>query len=124
MKTLIRYFAVGGVSALVDFLLFGFMIYGLGFPWFGAAFISFLLATSVNYLLSVRHVFASGVRFRKRHEVSLVFLVSGIGLLANQLVLYVCIERMSFYPLVAKIVATGMLYFWNFFARSRFIFRA
>lgn len=124
MKTFVRYFAVGGASAAVDFLTFGVLIYGLGVPWFWAALASFLLATLVNYLLSVRHVFDSGIRFRKHHEISLVFLVSGIGLLGNQLVLYFCIERMSLYPLVSKGISTGIVFFWNFFARSSFIFKA
>lgn len=123
MRVFVRYFAVGGVSAAVDFCIFGLLVYGLGTPWFWAALVSFLLATTVNYILSVRHVFESGVRFKKHHEISLVFVVSSIGLAVNQFVLYVGIEQLALYPLLAKVMATGMVFFWNFLARSKFIFK-
>lgn len=123
MKTFIRYFAVGGVAAAVDFTVFGALLYGVSFSWFWAAFISFMCATAVNYVLSVRHVFESGVRFRRHHEISLVFLVSAVGLAVNQLALYVGIVLLDVYPLAAKLGATGVVFFWNFFARSRFIFK-
>lgn len=124
MKVFVRYFFVGGVAALVDFSVFSLLLYGLSVNWFWAAFVSFLLATAVNYVLSVRHVFESGIRFRRSHEISLVFLVSGIGLAINQLALYFGIVLLGIYPLVAKIGATGVVFFWNFFARSRFIFKS
>lgn len=124
MRVFVRYFAVGGVSAAVDFCIFGLLVYGLGTPWFWAALMSFLLATTVNYILSVRHVFVSGVRFGKSYEILLVFLVSGIGLLINQIALFLGIELMDIYPLLAKVGATGAVFFWNFFARSKFIFNS
>lgn len=124
MKTFVRYFFVGGAAAFVDFSVFSLLLYGLSVNWFWAALVGFLMATAVNYVLSVRHVFESGVRFRKSHEISLVFLVSGIGLVLNQLALYVGIALMGFYPLVAKIGATSVVFLWNFFARSRFIFKS
>ena len=123
MKVFFRYFAVGGVAAAVDFVVFGSLLYGAGVQWFWAALFSFLCATTVNYLLSIRHVFASGVRFEKHQEISLVFVVSGLGLIVNQAVLYVGIELLGFYPLLSKVGATGIVFFWNFFVRSRFIFK-
>lgn len=124
MKKFVRYFVVGGIAALVDFGIFGALLYGASLSWFWAALISFFFATAVNYLLSVRHVFESGIRFNKHHEVLLVFSVSGIGLAINQLALYAGIVLMGVYPLLAKVGATGVVFFWNFFARSRFIFKA
>lgn len=124
MKTFIRYFVVGGIAAAVDFFVFGVLLYGLSLVWFWAAFVSFFLATAVNYVLSTRHVFESGVRFRKNYEISLVFLVSAIGLGFNQMALYVGIELIGIHPLVAKVGATAMVFFWNFFSRSLFIFKS
>lgn len=124
MNKFIRYFAVGGIATAVDFSIFAALLYGVDVTWFWSAFVSFLLATSVNYVLSIRHVFESGVRFRKRHEIPLVFLVSAVGLVVNQAALYVGIEMIGIYPLVAKVGATGMVFFWNFFARSMFIFKS
>ena len=121
---LVRYFFVGGTAALVDFLVFAALVRSNTLAWFPAALISFTLATAVNYILSVRHVFESGARFARHHEVALVFLVSGIGLAINQMILYLMIQAIGLDALVAKLGATAVVFVWNFSARSRFIFLA
>lgn len=118
-----RYFLVGGVAAGVDFLLFAGLVKGLGFDWKPCAVLSFSVATVVNYVLSVRHVFESGVRFKKNHEIFLVFFVSAVGLAINQGVLFFLIEEVHMDVLVSKIVGTGSVFFWNYGARRHFIFR-
>ena len=87
-----RYFFVGGAAAAVDIGLFGLLVKGVGLPWFPVAIVSFVLATVVNYRLSIRYVFDSGVRFASHHEVLLVFVVSAVGLAINQAVLWVLIQ--------------------------------
>jgi len=121
---LLRYFFVGGTAALVDFGVFAALVKTDTLGWFYSAIISFSLATTVNYVLSVRHVFESGARFGKHQEVALVFLVSGIGLAINQAILYLLIQRFTLDVLISKIAATGVVFVWNFTARSRFIFLA
>lgn len=118
----VRYFFVGGIAALVDFGSFVFLIEVFRLGWFWAALIGFVLATAVNYLLSVRHVFESGIRFSRRHEVALVFLVSALGLLLNQTMLYLLIDQQGLNVFLAKVLAMGVVFVWNFTARSRFVF--
>src|SRR5262249_13002310 len=89
---IVRYFFVGAASALVDWVLFAALAKGLGVPWFPAATTSFVAATAVNYGLSIRHVFRTGARFGRRHEVALVFLVSAVGLTVNQLCMWALID--------------------------------
>lgn len=119
---LIRYFFVGGAAAAVDFSVFAILVELTRLGWFWSALISFVLATAINYVLSVRHVFESGVRFARHHEVLLVFLVSGIGLAINQTVLYLLIDQQDLNVFLAKVLATGIVFVWNFLARSRFVF--
>lgn len=114
---------MGGLAAAVDIGIFTVAVKGFGFDWFLVALCSFTLATTVNYLLSIRYVFDSGVRFKKRAEVSLVFLISGIGLVLNQSVLWLLIETAGIDEVLSKLMATGTIFFWNYTARSRFIFK-
>lgn len=118
-----KYFLVGGAAAAVDFLLFALLVKVLDLGWMGAAGFSFCAATLVNYLLSIRHVFRSGARFAKQHEMALVFAVSAIGLLINQSALGILIEWFGVDMLLAKIAATGSVFFWNYGARRHFIFK-
>jgi putative flippase GtrA len=123
MTRLIRYFFVGGVAALVDFALFAALIKFFGVKWYSAGVVSFTFATLVNYVLSIRFVFESRARFTKQHEILLVFLASVIGLLVNQAVLYALVVIVGLQVLIAKVGATGAVFFWNYAARQSFIFR-
>ena len=124
MRQLVRYFFVGGVAAVTDITLFFVFAQLLGLPYLLVGACSFLIATGVNYLLSIRYVFRSGSRFGKRQEIILVFLVSGIGLLVHQAVLFIAVEWLNITLMLAKITATGTVFFWNFGARRYLIFGA
>jgi putative flippase GtrA len=118
-----RYFVVGGISACVDIGFFFVFAKLLGFNYLAVATIGFLIAVLVNYFLSVRFVFKSGVRFTRRQEFALVYLVSGIGLALHLAVLYAAVDLMAFELMLSKLIATGSVFVWNFLARNYFIFR-
>lgn len=122
MVRLAKYFIAGSVAAGVDFVLFAAFVNLLTWPWYVAATVSFVAATVVNYLVSIRHVFTSGVRFGKRDEIVLVFLVSAVGLAINQAILFLLI-RAGIPILLAKVGATGTVFLWNYSARHQFVFK-
>jgi putative flippase GtrA len=119
---IVRYFFVGGAAAAVDISLYALFAQVLGYPYLFVAACTFVLATAVNYLLSIRHVFESGIRFGKQKEVALVFAVSAVGLGINQAVLYVLVESFQAHLMAAKIAATGAVFAWNYLLRARLIF--
>ncbi len=120
---LLRYFLVGGAAAAVDLGVFGALLHLSGGAWFGSAAASFVVATAVNYFLSITYVFRSGVRFGRRSEVALVFLVSVCGLVLNQSVMWLLIKVAVFNVWIAKILATASVFAWNFAARNFYVFR-
>ena len=117
-----RYLVVGGVSALADWSVFAVMLYGLELHYIAAGTISFILATGLNYYLSVRFVFGAGSR-GPRQAMVLVYMVSTVGIAINLSVLTVGIDVLELHPLVAKFFATGVAVFWNFLARYFYIFK-
>jgi putative flippase GtrA len=119
-RRIARYFLVGGAAAAVDISLFMLFANHFGLPYLRVAAGTFVIATLVNYWLSVRFVFVSGKRFTRRWEV--VFLVSAIGLAINQGILRVCVDTWHLGLLAAKVTATGIVFFWNYFARRAFVF--
>ena len=120
---IVRYFFVGAAAAAVDIGLFTFFVHFLHFNYFAVGVCTFVIATAVNYALSVRHVFRSGARFRPRHEVMLVFAVSAVGLVVNQGCLYIGVAMAGLPPVLAKVGATGAVFFWNYWARAHFVFK-
>ena len=115
------YFAVGGICALLDWALFALFLYGADLHYLISATISFIIATGVNYILSVKYVFKTGRRSRGEQFV-LIYFVSAVGILINLAVLSGLIEFVGLHPMVAKLAGTASTFGWNFGARYYWIF--
>lgn len=123
-RAIARYFVVGGIAACVDIGLFMLLARGMGFAYQPVAAATFVLATLVNYVLSVRFVFVSGARFGRKSEIALVYVVSAVGLGINALMLWAGVEIAHASLFLSKIAATGTVFFWNYFARRHLVFGA
>lgn len=118
----VRYFIVGGICAVVDWVIFSIFLYGPEFHYLLAATISFVVATALNYVLALRYVFERGKR--ARHTlIMMVYFVSGLSVIINLVILSAAIELFGIHALVAKILGTGSAFIWNFGARYLWIFR-
>lgn len=120
-KQFVKYFFVGGLSALVDFIIFSIFYYVIK-NWLISGLISFCIATFINYHLSTQFVFKGGKRFKKFQEVLLIYMVSLIGFVVNQSILFLMIEKIYFNVYLSKIVVTGIVFIWNFNARKYLVF--
>jgi putative flippase GtrA len=120
---LIKYFFVGAIAAVVDIGLFSLFAGYFGWPWLFVSIATFSIATLLNYFLSIRFVFKSGSRYKKRIEIVGVFLVSGLALAINQFVMYLLIELLGWHLIISKISATITVFFWNYLGRSKIIFK-
>ena len=117
-----RYFLVGGVSAIMEWSIFAFFLYGMDQHYLISGALSFLLATAANYFLSVRFVFGTGRRARNQ-RIFLLYVVSAIGIIFNLSVLAIGIDLVSMHEMAAKILATAAVFGWNFAARYYFVFQ-
>jgi putative flippase GtrA len=73
---IIKYFIVGSIAALTDISLFYIFAKLLAYNYLIVAFFSYTIATFVNYILSINYVFQSGIKFSKKQELSLIYLVA------------------------------------------------
>lgn len=121
---MLRYLVAAGAGAATDFVLFALLVYAADIHYLWAGVGSFMVSTLANYLVSVRLVFRSGTRFPRPLELTVVYAVSATGLCWHQLILFAAIEWLDMHVLVAKLVATGLVFFWNYFVRRNFVFAA
>ena len=121
-RRIFRYLAVASAGAVVDLVIFSALVYGVGIHYLWAGVGGFLLATLVNYLLSVRFVFQGGARFPRVMELGVIYAVSATGLLWHQLILYVSVETLHLHVMMGKFAALGLVFFWNYLLRKNFIF--
>lgn len=120
LKKFISYFCVGGMAAIVEW--FTFYISNLYLNYILSTTIAFLAATTANYFLGKKITFKE---YKKpKRDFLLVFLVSGIGLLFNILLMYLFIEIIKMkIALLAKIICTGIVFMWNYISRRIFVYK-
>lgn len=121
-----RYLFVGGLAAVVDwgvsYILFRFVFHEQAALAMAANGISFVAGLAVNYLLSTFWIFKNS-NVKSRLSEFLVFAAIGlVGLLLTigitKLFELWLSDTTSAFQIIAKIVSTGVAFFWNFFARK------
>lgn len=118
-KKLYQYLCVGGSAAIVDLGVFLSLNTLTDQHYLINNSISFVLATFVNYLLCVRYVFdASGAK----NALTLTYIVSFVGLMIQNSVVWLGIAHLAAPIALAKIFAMGSSFFWNFLARKYWVF--
>jgi putative flippase GtrA len=121
--TVFRYAMVGGTVALADVIFFYIFasVLSLNYLWVNA--IGFVLGTLINYLLSIRLVFTSGVKFKPTAEVMIIFVISATALLLNQVILYNLTEHFKMDLMVSKLLTVASVFAFNYLSRKYFVFK-
>ena len=119
---LFRYTFVGGCAFLFDFGLLWFLTEKGHWHYLLSATLSFLVGLFVNYFLSKIWVFNTSILKNKGLEFLIFALIGIVGLGLNNLFLWVFTDLCSIYYMISKILTTGIVYFWNFFARKKILF--
>ena len=117
----LRFGIVGVISTLVDYVGYLLLDYGLGVHYLVASTLSYSLGIVVNYWLSMRYVFASDESRSKRREFAIFVTLTLIGLVLNQIFLYVFVEWLGLSGALAKILATILVMVYSFVSRKIFI---
>ena len=144
---LLLYLFVGGTAALVEwalfYIFFHYILAGLSLTLLTmlATALSFCLATLYHYFLGNVLVFDSGSRYKRGmlvqplinrgasrykrgKELSLVFLVSCIGLAFNLLLMYIFVSLLDWQPMLSKVLTSCIVVVWNYLSRKKWIFRS
>ncbi len=119
---IILYLFVGGTAALVEWALFFVFTLLAGINYLASTACAYFLSTLYHYFLGNILVFTSGARYGKAKELSLVFLVSGMGLLFNLILMYIFVGIFALNEMFSKISATCIVVVWNYLARKKWIF--
>lgn len=119
LMQLFKFGIVGVVATLLDFLFLFLFTDVFGMHYLFSAAISFVLSTLFNYAASMRFVFSSKFsKDEKSKELVLFVILSVIGLLLNQFLMWFFVEKIALYYMAAKIVATFFVMAWNFISRK------
>lgn len=119
-----RYFFAGGAATAVDWFTLWLLRSVFGVYLYIAVAAAFLLGIITNYLLSVIFVFNGTPAGIKRGLEFLVHLITGlIGLALTEGIIYLFTLLPELHYMIAKIVATAVVFFWNYGSKKIILYR-
>ena len=87
-----------------------------------SAAISFTVSVIFNYVASVKWVFEVDEEKNSKQKQFIVFVVlSVIGLIINELIMWIMDSKFGIHYMISKLVATFVVMVWNFITRKIFL---
>ncbi len=122
MKKLIgqimKFGIVGVLCFGIDYGLMIFLTEVGGIPYLVSSGISFSVSVMVNYILSLTFVFETDKNKNKIVEFLIFIMLSIIGLGINQILMWVCVDKLHVHYMISKIGVTGVVMLYNFITRK------
>lgn len=121
IKQMIRFGIVGVFSTGLDMGLLYLFTEFFHIHYFLSAALSFSVSVIFNYSCSMAFVFTRAEGTHQGKEFFVFIFLCICGLLINQLLMWLLVEKLHIYYMVSKIFATAVVMVWNFVTRKIFI---
>lgn len=121
VKQFILYFIVGGIATIVEWVMFYLLD--------SIASINYMLATTIAFAVSTFANWAAGrlIMFKGNGyllaELVKIYVTSIAGLFMNLLIMWIAIDGIGIPNFISKVIATGIVFFWNFAVRKLMIYK-
>lgn len=121
IKQFMKFGVVGVIAFFIDYGLLALLTELFGINYLVSATISFTVSVIFNYIASMRYVFTHKEDMSRRREFIIFVVLSVIGLLLNNLIMWAGVELAGIHYLIVKIGATAVVMVWNFVTRKIFL---
>lgn len=116
-----RFAVVGGSAFLIDYGIMILLTELCGINYLISSAISFTVSVIYNYLLSVHWVFNVTEDRSQKQDFAVFIVLSVIGRGINQLIMWVCVDKLQIFYMISKIGATAIVMVYNFITRKIFL---
>ena len=120
---LLRYIIVGGISFVIDYGLLYLLTEFLGIHYIVSATLSFIAGLIVNYVISINWIFRHSKLSSKSAEFTIYGIIGVVGLLFNNLLLFMFTDILQFHYMISKLMAAAIVLLWNFAGRKIILFK-
>lgn len=118
IEQLMKFGIVGVICFGIDYGLMIFLTEFCGISYLVSSGISFSVSVMVNYTLSLKFVFETDKDNNKVVEFLIFIILSVVGLGINQVLMWVCVDKLHVYYMISKIGVTGVVMVYNFVTRK------
>lgn len=120
-KQFALYLVVGGIATVVEWACFWVLNHWMHYTL--ATALAFVVSTFANWLAGRLLVFKKSDQSLLA-ELAQIYGTSIVGLLMNLAIMWIAVEQFGVQEMIAKIIATGIVFFWNFFVRKLLIYKS
>ena len=121
VNKIIKFSIVGGIATLIDFVCLYIFKEFFNFNVILANTLSFTISVIYNYIASITWVFDVNKNKNKKVKFILFIIFSIVGLITNNIILYILTDKLNIYYLISKIIATLFVMIFNFITRKKFL---
>ena len=121
VNKIIRFGIVGGIATIIDFVFLYIFKEFLNFNVILANTLSFIISVTYNYIASITWVFDVNKNKNKNMQFILFIIFSVVGLIINNVILYILTDKLNIYYLISKVIATLIVMVFNFVTRKKFL---
>lgn len=119
----LKYSLAGGIGFVVDYAVLFLLFVCCGIHYLCAAAIAFVAGGLCVYMNCNMWVFAHRRMAEKPHWELMIFLLVGVlGLVWTLAFMGLFVSLLGWHPMIAKLVTTAMVLFWNFFVRKLLLY--
>lgn len=112
---------VGVVATIIDFFFLYIFKEFLHLPVIVSNTLSFCISVVYNYWASVKWVFNVNEEKSKKKNFITFIIFSVIGLLLNDLIMWITTDKLNIYYMMSKLIATLIVMVFNFITRKIFL---
>ncbi len=120
---LFKYIISGGSAAVVNLGLLYVFTDLLHIWYLLSAILSFLIAFGISFGLQKFWTFQDMSREGMHKQASIYMLVALINLGFNTLIIYLLVDKLHLWYMLAALIAGGLIALWSFFVYRKFIFK-
>ncbi|MGN0301923.1 MAG: GtrA family protein [Anaerotardibacter sp.] len=118
---IMKFGVVGFIAFFIDFGTMVFLTEVFAVPYLISTTIAFIVSVIFNYFASMRFVFKRKDSMSRRREFIIFVLLSVVGLILNDIFMFVFVDFFLIDYRISKIVTTALVMVWNFVSRKVFL---
>jgi len=119
-RLFLRYIAVGGASAVIEYAVFNVLYSGAGLATLSANSLAIVIAVVFHFNMQKRWTFRDSQSLRR--QLPRYLLMIGVAAVLNNLLVYLFIDVMLMPPALAKLLQIGLLFGLQFTASRLIVF--
>lgn len=112
---------VGGIATIIDFAAIFILREYINLPIIISNTLAFCIANQYNYYASTKWVFVVDKNKDKKKTFITFFIFSVIGLILNDTIMLIAVNKFKIYYMIGKVIATCFVMIFNFITRKLFL---